>query len=170
MGILVDTNKENINIAIMYIEDKKSHGNIRFHFIRSETELNDFKSQGYKLESELPKTNMPQTTGMPITKIDENKIIHVLETSWRRISWKDQNDIFSRCLKQIADTQGKGRTELDAVLYRDLKLKTCLKRWNLKDERGEEIKVTNENIDRMVPEVALELLSTFDKLTESDLE
>lgn len=173
MGIFVDINKENVNVAIMYIEEKKQHGNAQFRFIKSEDELKEWREKGFKLETEIAatlpnQTAMPNQPGVPNQiKRDENKIVHVLHTSWRRMTWKDQNEIWSKCLKQITDGQGKSRTELDGITYRDLKLKTCLKKWNIKNDAGEDIPVSSDNIDKLIPEVALEMLETFERITES---
>jgi hypothetical protein len=169
MGLLIDSNKENVNIAIMYIEERKVHGNCRFYFVRNEDELKEWKGKGYKLESEVvTQTPLPPQAGMPLQKMDENKIIHVLETTWRRMTWKDQNGIYSKCLRQITNPAGVSTTELDGIMYRDLKLKACLKRWNLRNDMKEEVPVNSDNIDRLVPEVASEMLNTFEKITENN--
>ena len=144
----------------MYVEEKKPHGNDVFTFIRSESELSEWKEKGYRLETE-------PSSQPGISRTDESKIIHVLESRWKKISWKDQNEIYSKSLKQTTDGQGKNKTELDAILYRDLKLKIALIGWNVKDNTGAVIPVTPENIDALVPDVAMELLNTFEKLTEA---
>jgi hypothetical protein len=168
MGLLIDSNKENVNTQIMYIEEKKKQGSSIFHFVRSEDELKDWQSKGYKLEAEItPSPPMPQQTGMPIQKTDENRIIHVLYLVFRRMSWKDQNAIYSKCLRQITNPAGVSTTELDGIMYRDLKLKTILKRWNIMNDMKEDVKVSPETIDMLVPEVASEILNTFEKITEN---
>jgi len=52
------------------------------------------------------------------------------------------------------------------ILYRDMKLKTCLKRWDFKDN-GNEVSINEHIIDNLFPEVAQELLSSFEKVTEA---
>lgn len=87
------------------------------------------------------------------------------------MTWKEQNQIYSRCLRQIAGTEGGGaRTELDMISYRDQKLKTCLKKWDLKDDKGQDYPVSESVIDQLVPEVAQELLSNFELVTEASEE
>jgi len=86
------------------------------------------------------------------------------------MTWKEQNQIYSRCLRNTAAADGTTRTELDGISYRDMKLKTCLKKWDFKDDKGEEIPVSESVIDRMVPEVAQKLLETFESVTEASEE
>ena len=83
------------------------------------------------------------------------------------MTWKEQNQIYSRCLRQIPEAEGKTRTELDMIMYRDMKLKTCLKKWDLKGDNQQDIPITENIIDQLVPEVAQELLNNFEKVTEA---
>ena len=47
-----------------------------------------------------------------------------------------------------------------------MKLKLCLKRWSLTDEKGRPIEVTHDIIDNMDPIFAHELLTSFEEVTE----
>ena len=56
------------------------------------------------------------------------------------------------------------------ISYRDLKLKVCLKKWDLKDDNKQDIQVSESIIDQLVPEVAQELLNNFEEVTEASEE
>lgn len=179
MSIVLDPSKNFVSIQLMYIEEQDSkHGNARYYFINSRADLDNWKSKGYLTEEDMgkaadvpapsPKKEQP---GMPVQSAkppqDPTKIISVLRTWWSRMTWKEQNQIYSRCLRQVPGTEGKTRTELDMISYRDMKLKTCLKKWDLKDDAKQEISVTENIIDNLVPEVAQELLNNFEMVTEA---
>lgn len=83
------------------------------------------------------------------------------------MSWKDQNVIFSKCLRTTTGVDGVQRTELDTITYRDMKIKQCLKEWDLKDERGQLVPVSHDAIDNLTPEVVSELISAFERYTEA---
>lgn len=173
MPILLDPNKQFVNIQLYYVEEVKKHGNSVFHFIRSAQELEEWKKiKGYKTQEEFDQEkslagSQEKSPGMPVkASPDPNKVIQSIVTGWRRMTWKDQNVIFSRCLKTIPGADGNMHTELDTIQYRDLKLKTCLKKWDLKDEQGKEVPVTEDVIDILTPEVAQELINNFEQITE----
>jgi hypothetical protein len=106
------------------------------------------------------------TVSEKIPEFDPSKIISIVHTEWKKLSWKDQNQIFSRALRTNTTADGKTTTELDSILYRDLKLKHCLKKWDVKNEDGEPVPANSETIDQLVPEVAQEMLSAFERITE----
>lgn len=182
MSIVLDPSKNFVTIQLMYIEEHdKKHGNTRYSFINSRAEFDSWKSKGYLTEEEIDKANavpdpVPQKDqpGMPVQPSkppqDPTKVISILRTWWSRMTWKEQNQIYSRCLHQVAGAEGKTRTELDMIMYRDMKLKTCLKKWDLKDDNKQEVSVTENIIDQLVPEVAQELLNNFEKITEASEE
>jgi len=179
MSIVLDPSKNFVTIQLMYIEEQDSkHGNTRYYFINSRTEFDNWKSKGYLTEEEMEKVIEPASApappkepGMPVQPAqppqDPTKIISVLRTWWSRMTWKEQNQIYSRCLKQVTGAEGKTRTELDMISYRDMKLKTCLKKWDLKDENKQDVPITELIVDQLVPEVAQELLNNFEMVTEA---
>lgn len=137
----------------MFIEDKKQHGNVVFKFIRSPEELKKWKDKGYVLKGEHKDVNA--------------KLIHTLSTWWKRATWKDQNLIYAQSIKNIPGANGESTYSLDMIRFRDLKLKTCLKRWDLTNDEGNIIDVTPEVIDNLDPSFAAELLSNFERITEA---
>ena len=99
--------------------------------------------------------------------IDPKKTINILRTWWSRMTWKEQNIIYARCLRQSTDVEGRVRSEIDMIAFRDLKLKSCLKKWDLKNDAGQDVSISDSMIDNLYPEVAQELLNTFEKITEA---
>lgn len=158
-SIILDPNKSFIQIDTFYVEETKKSGPYeitKYNFIKSKEELEEWTIKGYA---------MPQPEIQSKDKPD--KMIHKLSTKWKRLSWKEQNTIFSSCFKSRPSADGKNTvTEMDGIRYREMKLKTCLKDWDILDDAGQKIPVTEENIDNMIPEVANELLDSFEKLTE----
>ncbi len=176
MPILLDPNKQFVNIQLYYVEEIKKHGNSVFHFIRNAQEMEEWKTKEYRTQEEFDKEKSIASTqekapGMPVkSSPDPKKIIESITTSWRRMTWKDQNVIFSKCLKTIPGSDGAMHTELDTIQYRDLKLKTCLKKWDVKDDQGKEVSVNDDVIDILTPEVAQELINNFEQITEASAE
>ncbi len=190
MSILLDPNKSFVSIDIYYIEEIKTHGNSIFHFIKSQDDFSEWKRKGYRTLDELtrlqaeaqskdeekkaetipgaPISGAP-ISGAPVSgaSYDATKVIQKLVTQWKRMTWKDSNAVFSKSLKTIPQADGRTLTELDTIRYRDMKLKTCLKKWDLQDEAGQEVPCSEDNIDILEPSVAAEMLSSFEKVTEA---
>lgn len=184
MSIVLDPSKNFVAIQIMYIEDvDEKHGNTRYYFINSRADMDNWKAKGYLTETEMtevlskpepepePARTAQKQPGMPVQPPkppqDPKKIISVLKTWWSRMTWKEQNQIYATCLHQVPTNEGRSRTELDMIAYRDQKLKTCLKKWDLKDDNGQDMPITETIIDQLVPEVAQELLNSFELVTEA---
>ena len=174
MSIVLDPSKNYVTLQIMYIEETSAkHQSTKFHFVNNRDDFDKWKQKGYSTTDELEKMNLDtdkksDQPGMPKSPpVDPNKVILILRTWWSRMTWKEQNIIYARCLRQSTDTEGKTRTDLDMISYRDFKLKTCLKKWDLKDDKGNDILVSDQIIDNLYPEVAQELLNQFELITEA---
>ena len=172
MPIVLDPAKNFVTIQIMYIEQKdEKHGNSRFVFINNREEFENWKEKGYLTSDEVKEQSaIPEETkpGMPKKPtIDPKKVINILRTWWSGMTWKEQNIIYARCLRQTTDVEGRIRSEIDMISFRDLKLKSCLKKWDLKNDAGQDISISDGMIDNLYPEVAQELLNTFEKITEA---
>lgn len=171
MSILLDPNKDFVSIKLVYVEQKNQNGHSVFHFMQSRQDLDLWKGKGYMTAAEMEtaknETSGITSPGMPQKPtVDESKLISELGTYWTPLTWKDQNAIYARCLHQTTTLEGKTQTELDGISYRDMKLKKCLKKWDHKDDQGQEVPITEMVIDNLVPEVAQELLSNFEQVTE----
>lgn len=168
MSILMDSSNL-IAIQIFYIEEKKKQGGSIFRFMKNQEEFDEWKRKGYVTQEEFDKAQQKGNIdpGMPESpSLDPEKIIQSLSTWWSKMSWKEQNSTYSRCLKQVTGPDGDQITILDTLAFRDLKLKTCLKKWSLTDNEGQEVPVSEMVVDMLVPEVAQELLTSFERVTE----
>ena len=155
MSIVLDPNRDQLlSIELHYIEMKKKRGNLIFYFIHSAEEMEEWKTKGY----------------IPIGDIKQgqqtDKVIQKIQTFWKAIRWKEQNIIFSRSIRPSQRPDGTVMDTIDPLKYRDLKLKTCLKKWDVKDEKGNEVPVNDDVVDSLDPTVAHELLTAFEKVTE----
>lgn len=185
MSIVLDPTKSVVTIEIYYVEEKKDHGNTFFHFINSKEEFEDWRGKGYQTKAEIleeikkaqtieeeSKSNQGYRRKIEpekLLEVGDYKIIEKLVTHWRQLSWKDNNTILSKSMREVRTKDGY-TSELDPLLYRDLKLKTALKAWDAKDERGNEIPVNDTVIDNMIPEVAAALLINYEKVCEQPSE
>ena len=168
MPIVLDPSRNFVEVKLFYVEETSSHCAPVYHFIDKKEDLENWKAKGYKHETEVigpanaKKTDVP---GMPVQ--NTTKLIYSISTKWKRMLWKDQNTIFSKCLRTRHNPEGVAQTELDSITYRDMKLKTCLKDWDLKDSAGNIVPVNNETIDMLTPEIANELINAFERYTEA---
>ena len=171
MSVLIDPARDFINISFMLTETRAKNGNVTYTFIRSPDQLKALRDKGYTTIAEIEqrrqeqsfsdtsRMRQPGTAVQPVQQgFDPEKVVQSIETQWVRLAWKELNTILSKCIIR--------KDFFDNVMFQDLKLKACLKRWNLKDERGNPIPCTPEAIDQLAPEVATEMLRVFDKLTE----
>jgi len=172
MPILLNPNASFLQLQTFYVEEpvgskeqQNASGLSIFHFIDSKDDLERWKTKGYTVETEVPKD--PKISQ---SNYDANKIINVLNTKWTRLNWKEWNQVYSASMRHRRIGSNEDQIEIDAITYRDLKLKKCLKWWNLTDNTGKEVPVTEQSIDQLVPEVAQKLLLDFEKVTEPSAE
>ncbi len=99
-------------------------------------------------------------------KNKDNPNLNKLETGWKLMTWANHNEIYSQCLTNTTKPDGTIISNLDYIKFRDMKLKFCLKSWDLKDNVGKPAPVNPATIDRLNPQVATELLDSFEKITE----
>lgn len=176
MSILLDPDKQFINFQLMYVEEKnKKYGTSHFHFIKNKEENDIWINKGYITSDEFAQAeHLSEADAKPGSPVksppDPDKVIHILRTWWSQITWKEQNQLYARCLKSSTGADGTTKTELDAIIYRDRKLKMCLKKWDFRNDKNEEISINESVIDQLVPQVAQELLNQFEALTESNEE
>ncbi len=159
MSIVMKPNQQLVNIVTYYIEEVKKAGSSVFYFIDSAESMESWKRKGYITRGDMARMRKDG-------EVVDDKVIEELHTVWRSMTWKEQNEISSKCLIHLPAPEGQSRTQWDGIRFRDMKLKTCLKGWDLVDDSGNKIPVTPENIDNLVPEVAHQLASDFEKMTE----
>ncbi len=179
MSLTLDQNQRTIQIDLYYVEKTKTVGTNSFSvlsFISSEEEMNEWKAKGYKTELEIQalsaaKPDAESMPGSPETALDKafdpTKVIHRISTHWKKMNWSEQNSVFRNCINTTPAEDGKMHTNVDTIAYRDLKLKTCLADWDVTDINGSKVPVTEGNIDQLPPEVAMEMINAFEKITEA---
>lgn len=178
MPITLDPAKQFVQIRLLYVEEETKYGNMNYVFINNKEDMDKWKSKGYKYEDEVkelmkPKTDKTPLPGVPIKEqanFDSTKVIYSINTKWKRMSWKDQNVIFSKCLRTSQNADGTPHTELDTITYRDMKLKQCLKEWDIRNAHGDIVPVNNEAIDSLSPDIANEFINAFERYTEASSE
>jgi hypothetical protein len=94
---------------------------------------------------------------------DEEKAkgIDVLDTKWRVLTWKEQNDV-NQAAHSSAPDPITGERAFDYIKYRDSIIKNCLKAWNITNE-GRDVPVTPGAIDSLPSPVVLDLFEKFNK-------
>lgn len=131
---------QNIHIPLYYTEKKSDKGFVKI------VVLDDDKAQEMIEDDE--------------TKGD----VQVLNTQWKTLTWKEQNDITKQSLKDSGPGFADSGVNIDGFLYRDLRIKHCLKDWDLTDDDGQEIPCTPEKIDDLPSEVVFSLVSKYDDI------
>ena|SRR3990167_610708 len=138
MSLLIDDQKL-INLKFRYVEIPDKYAS-RFIFIRSKEDF-----ERYKNDPRLGEAN----------------------TGWKLLDWADFNHIYGECFKYNTNPDGTTTGNLDFIKFRDMKLKTCLKSWDIKDSNGKPVPISASSINKLHPDVAAELLNGFEKATET---
>lgn len=138
-----------IGIEHYYVEQQKQ-GNSVVVFITSPEKMREKEEEGYSFESS-----------------DPDKKIYRFRTTWKRPTWKEHNEIISRSMTHAPSTMGGYISKLDPIMYREQKLKTCLKKWDgVMGLDGQPVELTLDAINSLSPEVGQELLDAFERVTE----
>lgn len=93
----------------------------------------------------------------------EDITIEKLTTTWKSLSWKEQNEVVSAASK--VSNQATGENRIDYVMYRDAIIKRCLKSWDMVIE-GQPVPVSSDTIDRLPGPVVLALYEKFEKIID----
>ena len=137
MSLLI-RNDNLINIAFHYVETQTQYGS-HFKFMQNQKEFQEHQHE-------------------PNFK--------TLNTSWQVMTWAEHNKTYGQCIQYTTSEEGLQISNLDFIKFRDLKLKICLKNWDLKDDTGRPVKVSAGVIDQLDPRVAEELLSGFERISD----
>jgi len=92
----------------------------------------------------------------------EDRKVEVLTTQWKVLSWGEQNQITKRSEKYTPE----GVQDVDWFKFRDLRIKSCLQSWDIKDSKGTNVPVTPETIDMLPSDVVYALVRRYDTVTE----
>ena len=108
---------------------------------------------------------VPEKKAKELLKNEEKKKkTSVLSTKWKQLNWQEQNKIMSQNTN-ITDPL-TGQVQFDVYKFRDNRVKTCLKEWNLRDDNNNPIPITPEKIDQLPADIVGELLTEYEKVTE----
>lgn len=99
--------------------------------------------------------------------VKEDNTIHLLVTRWKKISWKDDNDVIK---ESTISNMMTGASEFNPFMYRDRKIKKCLIGWDLKDDSNNPVPFSVELIDKMPSDIVYALLNKYEKMTSLDEE
>lgn len=150
MSLCLNPNKNFICIHTMYVT--LANGAIRI--IKNSEDMKKWKNQGYS-ENNL------------------DRKINCLTTYWKPLTWNEYNKIASQSQVSKIIPDNRISSSVDMFKFKQLKLKHCLKKWNLRDENNEEVPVTPDNIDNLPADIANEILDHFEDVAEiksTDLE
>lgn len=185
MAIVLDPTKAFVTIVIYYVEERKEHGNLIYHFINDHDQYEEWRSKGYKTVQEVeqeirpptrsvedvkpgrppPRNQQPPSIDQIIQEKYQGKVIQALSIHCRQLTWKEHNTILAKSVRDVMGKDGP-TTDFDPLTYRELKLKAALKGWDAKDDSGQDIKLTPEAIDNLDRTVAEALLYNYEKVCE----
>jgi hypothetical protein len=130
----IGKNKKFVSIPVYYRYKDSSYGNVQFQVLSLE--------EGQKAVQ------------------SNEKNIEVLNTKWKPRSWQVNNLIIQNSQTYNPQT---GAEELDIIKYQDNLIKQCMISWDLKDEEGNDVSITPDNIDDLPLEIVRYLVSTYDR-------
>lgn len=96
---------------------------------------------------------------------EDKKRVEVLNTQWHSLSWGDSNMITKDC---VYFDHNQGMQDIDYFKYRDLRIKKCLKSWDLKDDKGNPVPCVPEVIEKLPVEVVFALVNKYDEIVNLD--
>jgi len=106
-----------------------------------------------------------------VNKLTEEEIkekgIETLNTFWKSLSWQERNNI-----NHESEVRGEGMVlgQVDYNRWRDLRVKQCLREWDVKDEEGNPVPCNPDTINRIDAYVLDAILDEFEKITSIELE
>lgn len=166
MPLLLQPNKDLIHLEHLYTEKQTKHGKSIFTFIDSPEQLKTMIDNGCIMEEDVRQAMAEHQARREEFQLDPSKVIRKIRTDWAPLNWRESNNIYSSCMKQTTLADGNPSIELDAIKFRDQKLKTCLKNWDIKDDNGQNVPLNAATIDTLASEVAQKLIDDFDRVTQ----
>ena len=175
---LLDQNKATIEILMHYKEIKMESGFTKIVVLEDEegrkllAEQEEKEEKIKELDKKKERRKNLQKQGqinddvgkkLEEEPIEEEKPINykvcLLKTQWKVLSWKEQTDITRE--SSYYNSQ-ESFNDLDIWKFRDLRIKSCLVSWDLKDDHGNPIPVERNIIDQLPADVVLSLVSKYD--------
>ena len=88
-----------------------------------------------------------------------------IKTFWKTLDWKSANDMTRESMTYNTVT---GEPSLDVFKLRELRMKKCLKKWDLKDATNQPIPCNEQYIDKLHPAMAGWLIESYNDITIPD--
>jgi len=142
-----------VEIKLYYKNVKTSYGIDRFIILDNKDGEIEFKKQEDLIKKKQEKQEEIKR---------EDRKIEVLTTQWKILSWGEQNQITKRSERYTPD----GTQDVDWFKFRDLRIKSCLQSWDIKDSKGSNVPVTSETIDTLPSDIVYALVRRYDTVTE----
>lgn len=164
------SNNPVVEIKLYYQEVKVKYGYDKVCVLKendAERIINDNKEKQEDYENKLEEyrknKNLPKEERKDIEEPKEPVInkVNIVRTLWKTLTWADQNQITEQ---SSFYNEQEGMQDLNVWKYRDLRLKTCLVKWDLKDDDGNEIPLNPETINSLPSDVVIYLLNRYDEI------
>ena len=143
MTSLLDTNEQTVGIVLYYTERQSVTGYVKF-IVLDEKKAKDMLADPQKKDR-----------------------VHCLNTVWKVMSWKDDNEIVKQSTYFNVNSS---MNDLDPFKYRDLRIKQCIRSWDMKDDKGNAIQFRPELIDKMPSDIVHALIAKYDSAMTIDEE
>lgn len=180
---LLSQNKATIEIPLYYKEVKSEAGFTKIFVLENEEgikllqEQEDRNKKNEEIKKKKESDAKNKEIKKPINQIKEENVVkeeavekeekieevnfkvYLLKTQWKILSWKQQTDITR---ESSYYNQQESFQDLDIWKFRDLRIKSCLISWDLKDDNGQPIPVRSDIIDQLPADVVLNLVSKYD--------
>ena len=95
---------------------------------------------------------------------DKKGEVEVIESKWRNLNWKEQNEVTEASYSKFLNTS-TGERQFNFAAYRDAIIKRCLKEWNL-TMNEKPVPVTPGAIDKLPGPVVVDIYQKFEKYIE----
>lgn len=103
---------------------------------------------------------------------DEKNNVEILNTTWKMLSWSESNKILDKSTvvqpQYDSIAQESATRDLNVYLFRDLRIKTALKGWDLKDDSGKDVPYRPELVDILPPEIVMAMYFKYDEVSSLD--
>jgi hypothetical protein len=136
-------------------------------FVSTDLITVDLNYKIIKLKSGLIKIEIIKDEDLEKLQSDpvKSKNIKTIKTKWKIENWKEANTLLQKALKYNHVTD---KNDFDNLLFAELKVKTLLVQWDLKDENDKPIPCEEKNIFQLHPTIISGLLDKYtDILNES---
>lgn len=90
----------------------------------------------------------------------KEKHYEILETKWRPQTWQTNNSLLKNSMTY---NKVSGASELDWSAYQQNVFKYCLQSWNVKDEQGNAVPPSPENVGMLPSNIARALIQKYDE-------